>query len=44
MQKELLEQRKENAMLKYEMDKLKKKYEVREEYMLKFRDLKLDYK
>ena len=44
MQKELLEQRKENAMLKYEIDRLKKKYEAREEHILKFRDLKLDYK
>lgn len=44
LQKELLDQRKENAMLKFELDKLKKKCEVREEYMAKFRDLKLDYK
>ena len=44
LQKEMLETRKENALLKREVEKLNRKIEVREEYMIKFRDLKIDYK
>ena len=40
----MLETRKENALLKKEVEKLNRKLEVREEYMIKFRDLKIDYK
>lgn len=30
--------------MKMELDKMRKKYEVREDYFMKWRDLKIDYK
>lgn len=44
LQKELVELRKINAHLNIEMDKMKRKYESREEHMIKFREIKNSYK
>jgi regulator of replication initiation timing len=41
MPQEILQLRKENAYLKMEMDKLRKKLEIKEEYYFKWRDLKI---
>lgn len=44
LQKEIIEIRKENALLKKDIDKLTRKLESRDEYMSKFRDLKIEHK
>jgi len=37
----MLEVRKSNAYLKMELDKMRKKYEMREDYYSKWRDIKI---